>query len=267
MLKRILLVALAAGGLAGVLIAVVHAYTTVPIILHAEEYEHGEAQAAAAPAFASANGVPVLALALPDARALLARPAAPRPLLVSEGASDREWAPQNGIERTLYTLLADLLSSIGFAFLLVGCFALDRKPVDARRGVAWGLAGFAVFTLAPALGLAPEVPGTISADLADRQLWWLFAAAAAAAGLWLIAFGRAWWAAAIGVAVIALPHVVGAPAPEEIGGPVPPELAGHFAAASIVSNGILWAALGWFAGGLWHRTEAAAVPARAHGAG
>ena len=252
MLKRILLVALAAGGLAGVLIAVVHAYTTVPIILRAETYEHGDKQARATAAPAAA--VSALLVALPDARAIVTRP-----ILVSEGRSDREWTPENGLERTMYTLLADLLVSVGFAFLLVGCFALDRRPVDTWRGVAWGVAGFAIFTLAPTLGLAPEVPGSLSANLADRQLWWLFAVGATAAGLWLIVFGRYWWAVAIGIAVIVLPHAVGAPQPERIGGPVPPELAGHFAAASIVSSAILWGALGWFAGAIWAKTEPAAA--------
>jgi predicted cobalt transporter CbtA len=57
----------------------------------------------------------------------------------------------------------------------------------------------------------------------------------------------------LGVVVVALPHIIGAPHPAEIGGAVPPELAGHFAAASIVVSAIFWASLGWLGGTFWQR--------------
>jgi adenosylcobinamide kinase/adenosylcobinamide-phosphate guanylyltransferase len=47
----------------------------------------------------------------------------------------------------------------------------------------WGLAGFAVFTLAPGLGLPPELPAMPAADLLARQVWWIGTAAATAIGL------------------------------------------------------------------------------------
>lgn len=250
MLKRIFSVALAAGGLAGVLISVVHAYTTVPIILHAETYENAALDRAPAGS-ELAQADPAVFVTAPNGNAAQLRFAssAAQPE-VEEGG----WAPADGIERTLYTLGGNLIMSVGFALLLVGCFALDGKPVDGRRGVGWGIAGFAVFTLAPALGLAPEVPGAMAADLVDRQLWWLFAVAAAGGGLWLVVFGRHRWMPIVGVAVASLPHIVGAPKPEAIGGSAPPELAGEFAAASIVVSAILWVMLGWFAGVFWERT-------------
>src|SRR3974390_3265881 len=42
-----------------------------------------------------------------------------------------------------------------------------------HEGLMWGLAGFAVFTLAPGLGLPPELPGVPAAPLLSRQLWWV----------------------------------------------------------------------------------------------
>ncbi len=76
----------------------------------------------------------------------------------------------------------------------------------------------------------------------------------AAAGLWLLAFGRsALWKMA-GIAVLALPHVVGAPHPH--GGEVglaPPELAARFAATSIVVSGVTWALIGWLSGTFYRR--------------
>ena len=52
------------------------------------------------------------------------------------------------------------------------------------------MAGFAVFMLAPSLGLPPELPGMPAAELGPRQVWWLLTAAATAAGLALLAFRR-----------------------------------------------------------------------------
>ncbi len=250
MFKRLFVVAIAAGGVAAAVLTLVDAYTTVPLILHAEVYEQAETPARASPAGARATVLPAAYVGGPAAPGILPAHLSER----SHGVAAS--SPFDHPVRMLLTLAANLVTGIGFAFLLVGCFALDRARVDPARGVAWGLAGFAVFTLAPALGLPPELPGTMSADLADRQIWWLFAAAATALGLWLVVFGGRRWTVPLGIGVAALPHILGAPQPDALGGPVPPELAGHFAAASIVTNAIFWVALGWFAGVFWKRSTA-----------
>jgi cobalt transporter subunit CbtA len=125
--------------------------------------------------------------------------------------------------------------------------------IDARSGLAFGVAGFAAFSLAPALGLPPEIPGSGAAALADRQLWWAFAAAATAGGLGLLLLsGRR--ALQIGGAVlIALPHLIGAPHPEAFASTAPAELAGHFAAASLAVSALFWALLGSLSGGFHER--------------
>jgi predicted cobalt transporter CbtA len=63
--------------------------------------------------------------------------------------------------------------------------------------------------------------------------------------------GALWIAA--GLALMAAPHLIGAPQPERIGGAVPPELAGHFAAASLVTAAVFWCVLGWLSGTFWRR--------------
>ncbi len=110
--------------------------------------------------------------------------------------------------------------------------------------------------LAPAMGLSPELPGISAADLFDRQIWWSATVLATALGLAAIAFGknRGFWI--IGVALIAVPHVIGAPLPVEYGGVVPPELAGQFASRSIAVGAIGWVSLGLLAGYFWQRSEA-----------
>ncbi|MBY0611503.1 MAG: CbtA family protein, partial [Beijerinckiaceae bacterium] len=120
------------------------------------------------------------------------------------------WEPKDGLERNAYTALANVMTGIGFALMLAGAFALLGRPVTWREGLFWGLGGFAAFTLAPGLGLPPELPGMPAAALEARQAWWIATAVLTAAGLWLIAFKRAAWAAALAIILIAAPHVVGA---------------------------------------------------------
>jgi cobalt transporter subunit CbtA len=269
------LAAIAAGLLAGLLITAVQTVTTTPIILHAETYEKagaGHKHDALLPdgglvrtnnrtttgglvqlAHAGHGGKPGHTHPLADA-GHGGKPGHTHQHADGKATSAAGGAAiGGGLERLFYTGLANLIMGVGFAFLLVACFALYGKPVDPRRGVLWGLAGFAVFTLAPGLGLPPEVPGSMAADVTARQIWWASAAVAAAGGLWLMVFARQHALKVLGVVVVALPHLVGAPRPTEIGGAVPPELAGHFAAASIVVSAIFWASLGWLGGTFWQR--------------
>jgi cobalt transporter subunit CbtA len=242
MFRRIFITALLAGFLGGLGISVVQEFTTTPIILHAEEFETKAAADRQKQSLLELTRSPLFILAYSkDA------PAA---------AEDEKWSPADGLERTLITTLANILSGIGFALILVACIALSGRPVNGRSGVIWGTAGFTVISLAPALGLPPEVPGLMAAELGARQGWWLLCVAATAAGLWMLVFrsGAAWIMA--GIVLMVLPHLIGAPHPERIGGAVPPELAGHFVAASLVTAAIFWSTLGWLSGTIWQRLEA-----------
>ena len=150
------------------------------------------------------------------------------------------WEPAPGWQRTGATLLADVVIACGFGLLLSAGFAfreiLAGRETDAAQGLLWGLAGFAAFSLAPALGLPPMLPGT---------------AVATASGLALIAFGRgAAWVAA-GIALLVLPHLVGAPlAPAEAAGPSA-RLGAEFAATSLAVGAIFWTVLGSLGGWLY----------------
>jgi cobalt transporter subunit CbtA len=155
------------------------------------------------------------------------------------------WAPRDGLERTAFTLLANTVTGVGFALLLVAGFALAGRPFGWPTGLAWGLAGFAAFALAPSLGLPPALPGTAEAPLGARQLWWAATAAATASGLALLAFrrGPAWAVAAL--ALLVAPHLIGAPHAADGGEHgVPETLAHRFVAAAIVTSLLFWLALG-----------------------
>jgi cobalt transporter subunit CbtA len=148
----------------------------------------------------------------------------------------------NGLGRVLYTALFDCLGAFGFALLLATAFAW-RGAMSWKHGLLWGLAGYASFALAPALGLPPELPGVESAGLAARQFWWIGTALATAAGIAAIAFSRRRGVRALGVVLLALPHVIGAPGGEGIDA-VRDGLARSFALGSLAVSLVMWTTIG-----------------------
>ncbi|MFO1201376.1 MAG: CbtA family protein [Tabrizicola sp.] len=160
------------------------------------------------------------------------------------------------LSRNLWTAIFFGLVYVAYAMILVAGFGLARacgKVITAREGLIWGVAGFAAFQLAPAMGLAPELPGTLAADLGARQVWWWGTAAATAAGLGLIAYGRGAAMVALGAVVLAIPHAIGAPELVGFSGVAPPEVAAAFSARVLGAGLAAWALMGWVAGALWAR--------------
>jgi cobalt transporter subunit CbtA len=224
--------AAAAGLLAGIILAALQTYATVPLILQAETFE-GAAPAhdhGAAPADSAATD------------SVAAAPAD------SHHHGEEAWGPEDGFERFAFTLAVNIVSGIGFALLLVAASELAGGISSWRQGTIWGFAGFAVFTLAPGLGLPPELPAMPAADLFARQMWWIGTVVATAAGLALIAFRGSILLSILGVALIVLPHVIGAPQPESHESPVPADLHHQFVVAVTVTNLIFWVALGGIVG-------------------
>ena len=226
--RTILFVAALAGIGAGLVGAAIHLFTTVPLILKAETFEGaGEADpAAAAPAHEHAPGTAAH---------------------VHDGAA---WEPADGLERNGLTLVFSLLTGFGFALLLVAASEVSGGLAGWHQGLLWGLGGFAAFTLAPGLGLPPELPAMPAADLAARQMWWIATAGATAGGLALLAFGRTPLLAVLGVALILAPHAIGAPQPESHESPIPEALHHTFVVASIATSFVFWVLLGSLAGWL-----------------
>lgn len=160
---------------------------------------------------------------------------------------------EDGVERTLYSVLANVLNGVGFALLLGTAITLSGRAVEWRYGILWGLAGFFAFGVAPALGLPPEPPGVVAGELVPRQAWWLGTAAATALGLWLLALTKRRALKALGALALAAPHVIGAPTVDIHGGPVPSQLINEFIAASLVATGAFWLVLGAMSGHLARR--------------
>lgn len=235
--RSIVFTAALVGLMAGLVMTVLQHFGTQPLIVQAEVIEQANAAKAAAPHDHAAAGEH-------DHAALTAKEEAAA--AVHDHDPDA-WEPADGAERFGWTLVANIVSGVGFALLLLAASELRGGLTSWREGLIWGLAGFAVFTLAPSIGLPPEAPGVEGAPLMDRQIWWIGTAVATAAGLGLIAFARSPLAALAAVALIAAPHVVGAPrrpAPPAI----PADLEHGFVVAVIVTGFVFWAALGALAG-------------------
>ncbi|SPH23791.1 hypothetical protein DEA8626_02862 [Defluviimonas aquaemixtae] len=171
-----------------------------------------------------------------------------------EHAHGDSGAEGSAFARNALTVLFTGLIYAAYGLILVAGFALAEhfgRRVEASHGVLWGIAGFASLQLAPAMGLPPELPGTIAAELIQRQVWWLGTILATGAGLALLAFGRGLLPAVIAGALLAAPHVIGAPHPDQYWGVAPPEVGAEFAARVLGVGLAAWAALGWLAARLW----------------
>lgn len=212
MSPRILSGALVAGLVAGLLAALLNLWTLTPLILEAEGFEGAH---------------------------------------LHDGEEHVHAAEPAGLSRAFGTVATTLVAYAGFGLLLGAGMALAARSgvaVDARRGLLWGLGGFAALHLAPAVGLPPELPGLEAADLSARQAWWALTVAATALGLAILAFGRGAAQAALGAALILLPHALGAPQAGGHQGAVPPGLAAAFATRSLGVAAVSWALLGALAG-------------------
>ena len=132
-LKRIVSAAALAGALAGLLLTLIQQVQVSQLIIKAEVYE--------------------------DAAAVASQSAHIHSSAEHEHHEHEDWQPANGVERTLFTALANITLAVGFGLLLGAAICLCGEINGWRAGLLWGLAGYVVFFVAPSLGLPPEVPG------------------------------------------------------------------------------------------------------------
>ncbi|GGD04606.1 CbtA family protein [Aureimonas glaciei] len=253
MIVRVFLAALAAGLFAGLLITPVQYARVIPLILHAESFEDG-----GAPAHDHAAG---LSLVTPAEAAPLAPDEAKVILVHTHAPADGEATGGGPLveSRLLGTVLANLITGAGFALILAAASLVLDRPVTAANGAVFGLLGFAVIHLAPALGLPPELPAMPAADLGARQVWWIATVLLTAFAAYAVILRREPWLKALGVVALVLPHIVGAPHPADLASPVPPTLAAEFAVASLVTAAAFWVLLGQLSGHAFDRMRRGAV--------
>ena len=223
--RQVVYYSILVGIVAGLALTAVQRLQTVPIIFAAETFESAPMDAASGEA---------------------------------DGHDHAHWRPEDGFERTLFTATSNVLTAIGFALVLLSVMLVVQTWSQSRptrfawqRALGWSLGGFAVFWLAPALGLPPEIPLQNTAELQDRQVWWVICVVCTAAGLGGLAFAQAPWRW-VAPLVIAVPYLIGAPHPE---GPMflgqTPDtaraleaLAADFVYATAFANAVFWLVLG-----------------------
>lgn len=234
MFRTIVFSAFGAGIAVCLSVSALQSVTTEPLILHAEEFE---GQAPLAHDHGAAMSVPA-----PDVRA---------------AATEAEpWAPSDGLERVAFTVLANLVVGVAVSLMLLGFMVLKGDPIDARRGLLWGIGGFIAASLLPSLGLPPELPGTPAAEILGRQAWWVATAIASAGGIGLLVFGRQWWLMGLGLVLVIAPHIIGAPVPPSEDVSYPGAFAGEFVVASLAVSLTLWGMAGLASGWLHQRLSA-----------
>lgn len=245
MFARVFRVGLMAGLAAGLAMAALQHFTTTPLIQAAERYEHAATQ----PAIGSP---PIASAAIGHDHG------------AASGAHDHgggAWSPADGLERTLSTTLATVLTAIGYSLVLIAAMLAAGEKINPRTSLAWAAGAFAATGLATGLGLPPELPGGAAADLVGRQLWWVATAAATGSALFGLIRIDALGAKIGSVILLIVPHVIGpptAPAPQST---APAELAAHFASTSLAVHAAFWLMIGAAVGMAWQRT--ASRPSRA----
>lgn len=224
MFSRILTSALIAGAAAGLIAALLQLYFVQPVLLHAELFENG-----------------TLTHFTPG--------------MMSERVVD---LPGFDPVRDLLSVAFSMLVYAGFGLVLVALMSMAAgmgTTITARQGILWGVAGFVAVHMAPGFSLAPEVPGSMAADITLRQIWWFSTVIATAVALWLLAFGRgaASWAGA--VVLLLAPHVIGAPQGDILTGPAPTELGSLFATRALGVSFAGWVVLGVLAAQFWSQGD------------
>ncbi len=160
------------------------------------------------------------------------------------------WSPEDGIERSFFTFLANFLMSLAYGLILASAMAF-RGTNSALKGLAWGIAGYLTLFVAPSLGLPPEIPGMEAAELSQRQNWWLLTVILTGLGLAVLAFSPRYYKGAGGIFIM-LPHLISAPTPAIHGFSHPDpnavavlmQLWQQFIIQTSIANALLWIIIG-----------------------
>ena len=188
--RRLVVIALVGGLIGGAAVSLVQWWKVTPIIVQAEQLESLKAKTIQAVSQEHSEG--------------------------SHSHGDG-WRPQDGLERTAYMVLSNILTAFGFTLVLAvsmtgAALKFGKKAeVNVAVGVMWGLGGFVTFFAAPSVGIAPELPGVASAALELRQWWWAGAVICSGAGLYLAYVLKTRWKWGLLVGLLSAPHIYGAP--------------------------------------------------------
>ncbi len=235
MLAKMILSTVVAGLLAGLILAGLQYVRLTPLIEAAEVYETPETQAIAEASKPCVETMPGMKMCSDDERP--------------------SWKPDEGWQRTLATTTASLLTGAGYALLLVGISMVANIPITKQNGMVWGLCGFIAVSLAPAVGLPPQLPGMPAADLHVRQIWWLATILATGAAVYVWVKAKDYWWQIVAVIFATVPHFFAPLNATITEGDVPAVLASEFASSSLAANLVMWLAIGFFVSLALHKYQ------------
>jgi len=240
MIRQIFLTALLTGLLAGFVLTSLQSVKVIPLILAAEEFEGGE----------------IVTYGSNDSSHQETKADHHNGEIVTEHSHENDdkatkshshdeeaWGPADGYERLFFTFVANVFLATGWSFLLCAVY-MNVKDITVAKGIIAGIVGYLTFFALPSIGLSPELPGTLAAALEHRQAWWIAAVLCSAIGFTVLFFSRnrAYQLAAL--ALVLLPHVIGAPVPDVHGGTAPEVMFDSYVNATFITNGIFWVILG-----------------------
>lgn len=188
--RRLVVIALAGGLIGGAAVSLIQWWQVTPIIIQAEQLENLKAKTAETVSLEHHEG---------------------------NHSQDNGWRPQEGLERTAYMVLSNILTAFGFALVLAVSMAGaalkfgKKAKANVAIGVMWGLGGFVTFFVAPSIGISPQLPGVTSVALELRQWWWAGAVICSGAGLYLAYVLKAPWKWGLLAGLLIAPHIYGAP--------------------------------------------------------
>lgn len=211
-IKALIVASLWSGVLAGLLLTAVEQVKVIPLLLNTEVYAQ-TTQTTNEPN-------------TPDAESLL---------------------PKTDQKLTFSKSIANISQAIAFALLLGAVGNLRGGLGGWRVGLLWGLAGYAVFFIAPSIGLSAELPNVQSANLKDRQIEWLMTVSDTSLGLWLLSFAKTHTNKFFGAVLLIAPYLMTAPTHVS---PIPAELDQSL----ILANALFWLALGALMGQFYKTT-------------
>ena len=188
--RRLVMIALAGGLIGGAAASLIQWWQVTPIIIQAEQLESLKAATNQAVGQEHDEG---------------------------NHSDHGSWRPQEGLERTAYMVLSNILTAFGFALVLAVSMAgvalkfKKNSEINVAVGIIWGLGGFVTFFAAPSVGIAPALPGVTSVALELRQWWWAGAVICSGVGLFLAYVLKTRWKWSLLVGLLSAPHIYGAP--------------------------------------------------------
>lgn len=234
MLGKIILSTLVAGLLAGFVMAGIQHVRLTPLIQIAEIFESPETEAIAEASKPCVETMPGMKMCADQ-----------REHAIHEH-SPEDWQPADGWQRTLTTTTASLLTGAGFAILLLGVSLLSNIPITKQNGLIWGLCGFIAVSLAPSIGLPPELPGMPAADLQSRKIWWASTILATGFAIYFWLFAKDYWWKIVAIIIAIAPQFFAPITDAKSESNLPAHLAAEFVSSSLAANLVMWLAIGFF---------------------